>query len=406
MDGVKRIKKQKLKKAGQKIRSVDGLKKVERPEESSKLREIEELRENEDVESVEELGAVEAAEEISESEEVAEIKEPKRLVAKKKKKEKVNDGGEEKSSKKGWIALILILVLLIGGGFFAKMYLTKTTVDTETVKLADDARGISNYFKEYLLDRLKAEDLFKYNFNNYSSEEILTKLAELKDGFSKVSRGVDGNYNSSEYNELAEVMAADASIYLVAVRELRSIMTSGFTNEDEQKAAFTQKVEETTKGLRSALYIATSAFDGDVSGFSSRGALIFNGPVIAEVGGGVMNILLGRFDEKLVAVSMDRLGDDVKLIDAARLYGYVSTRLVKLGSSLNDEMESGWVKYVKADVSRTEVQLAKTRVSTVMKNVWSMNEELERQGIKGLVETEKKSMTDEINEVVKGLTGK
>ena len=405
MDGVKRVKKQKLKKSGQKVRSVEDIKDIEEPEE---VEDVEEIEDAEDIEDVEELDESEQAEEIDEDDETEEPdkSEGPKAKTKKKEKKKEKEEKEEKSSKKGWVALVLALVVLLGGGYVAKMFLTKTTVDTEKVKLADDARGISNYFKEYLLDRVKAEDLFKYNASKYTNEEVLTKLTDLKDGFSKVSRGVTGNYASSEYKELAEVMEADASMYLTAVRELRSIMTAGFSSEGERREAFTKKIEESTKELRSALYVATSAFDGDVPGFSSKGALIFDGPVIVEVGGGVMNILLGDFDEKLTAVSMDRIGEDVKLIDAAKLYGYASTRLVNLGVSLNGEMESGWVKYVEADVSRTEVELTKTRISTVMKNVWNMNEELEGQGIKGLIGAEEKAMADELNEVVKGLTGK
>lgn len=373
MDEVKKSKKQKSKKAASKP------KKVEEPE------------------------VLEEPEEPGEPEEPVESEEP---VKPEESETEETEGVEEKKSKKGWIVFIVILILLAGGGFAAKMFLTKTTVQTETVKLADEARGISNYFKEYLVDRVKAEELFKYSYKTLEKGKVLDVLSGLKDGFSKVSRGVTGNYKSGEYKEIAEVMSSDASVYLTAVRELRSIMTGDYPNEEAMKAAFAEKVEEAAKDLRSALYVSKRAFYGDVSGFSSKGALIFDGQVMAEVGGGVMNIVFGDFDEKLVAVSTEQMGEEIKLIDAVKLYGYTSTRLISIGTSLNGELGSGWVKHVKADVSRTEVKMTQTRISTVMKNVKGMDEELKAQGINGLLGEEKQSGEDELSEVVKGLTGK
>lgn len=314
---------------------------------------------------------------------------------------------EKEKSKKGWIVLAIVVVLLVGGGFAAKKFLTKTTVDVETVEFADGVRGISNYFKEYLVDRVKAEELFKYSYKSLKENEVLDKLAELKDGFSKVVGGVSGNYRTGEYKEIAEVMSSDASVYLTAVRELRSIMTGSYSSEDKKQLAFAKKVDEVTEDLRSALYVSKAAFYGEVTGFSSKGALIFDGLVMVEVGGGVMNVVLGDFDEKIVAVSTGQIGEEVKLIDAVKLYGYASTRLVNIGASLNSELESGWVKHVKAEVGRAEVKLTRMRISTVMKNAKSMNEELITQGIKGLIgDEEKQSDEDGLGEVVKGLTGK
>lgn len=361
MEEVKKSKKQKSKKVDAKLREMKESKSLENPEEPIK-------DENPEVEEAEEI--------------------------------------EEKKSKKGWIVFVVILILLAGGGFAAKMLLTKTTVQVDTVELADGARGISNYFKEYLVDRVKAEELFKYSYKTLKKDKVLDELSDLKEGFSKVSRGVAGNYKSGEYKEIAEVMSSDASVYLTAVRELRSIMTSDYSSEDKMQSAFVKKVEEVTKDLRSALCVSKRAFYGDVSGFSSKGALIFEGQVMVEVGGGVMNIVFGDYDEKLVAVSTGQMGEEIKLIDAVKLYGYTSTRLINIGTSLSSEMESGWVKHVKADVSRTEVKLTRTRISTVMKSAKNMDEELKTQGINGLLGEEEQSGEDELAEVVKGLTGK
>ena len=330
-------------------------------------------------------------------------KKPQKKIEKGKKEQKTK---KEKRNFKGVIFLLVILVLLAGGGIVAKKILTKTTVVTETVKLPDDVRGISNYFKEYLLDRVKIEKLFKYDLNELSSDKVLAQLTDLKEGFSKVSRGVSGNYRTGEYKELAEVMEADAATCLTAVRELKLVLTASYKSKEEQATALAEKAEETLKDLRSALYLSTAAFAGDVPGFSSKGVIVFGGPALVEVGGGVMNVLLGDFENKFVAVSTDQVGDVVKLIDGVGLFGYSSTRLVKLGDSLNGELEAGWLKHIKADVSRTEVKLTQTRISTVLKNVWGMEEELEAQGIQGLVDAEAKSIEDELDKVVKGLTGK
>ncbi|MBR5389376.1 hypothetical protein IK146_02345 [Candidatus Saccharibacteria bacterium] len=312
----------------------------------------------------------------------------------------------KKKNAKTWIILLVLVILIGGGGFAAKTILTRTTVGEESAKLADDARGFSNYFKIYLTNRVRAEELLKYSFKELANEQIVAELSDLKEGFSKVLNGLSGNYGTSEYKELAEVLEADAQTYLTAVRELRSVMTSGFGSEDECRAAFAKKVEETTGELRSALYIATRAFDGDVAGFSSKSVLIFHGSVLVEVGGGVMNILLGDFDGLYVSISSVQMSENIKLIDAQKLYGYASTRLFRIGTSLNGILESGWLKDIRADVSRTDVKLTTTRISMVMKNVRGLDEELQEQGIKGLIDTSEVVESEQLNKVVKGLAGK
>ncbi|MBR3595215.1 hypothetical protein IKL45_03220 [Candidatus Saccharibacteria bacterium] len=376
--------------------------KAEKPAKAKKI-EVEEVEE----EGIEEEKVEEVEEEVEKVEEPkAEEKQPEKKEEKPEKKEKEEKEEKPKKSKKGLVIFLVALVILVGGAFAAKMILTKTSVATETVKLADDARGFSNYFKEYLTDRAEAEQLFSYSFRELKNEEILNKLTELKDGFSKVSRGVAGNYGKSEYKELAEVMRADADAYLSMVRELRAIMTENYPEEGDRQLAFMRKVEEESQNLRSAVYLARAAFTEDVSGFSSKGVLAFNGNVMVEVGGGVANIFLGDFGNNVVAVSTDDLDGVVKAIDAKELYGFVSSRVVKIGESLRGELESGWFKRVKADVGNTEVKVEKTKISMVMKNVWGMDEELKAQGIKGLMETEKKALAEQLAEAVSGLKGK
>lgn len=349
----------------------------------------------------------EVKEEKTEEEKIEEVEKVKEAEgAKEESKKKEEKPKKEKKSKKGLVIFLIVLALIVGAAVAAKMILTKTSVVTETVKLADDARGFSNYFKEYLTDRVEAEELLSYSFRDFSNEEILNKLTELKDGFSKVSRGISGNYNKSEYKELAEVMKADADAYLSMVRELRAIMTAGYGDEGDRQLAFMRKAEEMSSTLRSALYIARAAFTEDVSGFSSKGVLAFNGYAMVEVGGGVANIFLGNVVDSVVAVSTDDLDGTVKAIEAKKLFGFASSRVVEIGESLRGELESGWFKQVKADVGNSEVAITTTKISMVMKNVWGMKEELEKEEIRGLVETEKKSVAERLNEFLSGLKGK
>ncbi|MBR3320093.1 hypothetical protein IKG20_02205, partial [Candidatus Saccharibacteria bacterium] len=311
----------------------------------------------------------------------------------------------EKKNKKGLIAILIAILVLVGGGIAAKMILTKTSVTTETVKLPDDARGFSNYFKEYIVDRVEAEILFSNENENLGSEEILNKLSLLKDGFSKVSRGLASNYGKSEYKELATVMEADSNEYLSMIRETRAIVT-GYSDENERKIAFIKKVEEMSEKLRSAIYITRAAFYQDVAGLSSKGVFAFNGGVMVEAGGGVMNIFLGNFEDNVVAISSDTMSEKVKEVEAGTLFGYTSSRVIKIGEALSKEIEGGWFKGVKAEVGNLEVKLTTAKVSLVMTSLNGVEEELKSLGIKGLVEDEEKPEIERLTEALGGLKGK
>ncbi len=360
-----------------------------------------------EIEEIEDEGVdlEEVAEEVVEEAKEEEVKAPKKdKKAKKVEKKLLEKPKKEKKSKKGLVAFLIVLVLLAGGAFVAKKFLTKTTVKTETVKLADNARGFSNYFKEYLLDRLRAEELFNYTYKELPSETVLKKLATLKDGFSKVSRGMSG-YSKSGFKELAEVMKSDADEYLPVVRELRAVMTGGLSKE-ERMTEFEKIVGAFKEKLRSAVYVAKAAFKSDVAGFSSKGILAFKGKAVVEVGGGVANILVGNTKEQILAVSSDTLEKDVKAIDAQKLYGYTSARVFEIGKSLKETVESGWFKNVKADVGSSAVTIETTRISVILKSVQGMNEELKEQGIQGLLETEEKTVAENIEEAIVGIKGK
>ena len=105
-------------------------------------------------------------------------------------------------------------------------------------------------------------------------------------------------------------------------------------------------------------------------------------------------------------MTTDDMEGSVKSIEADGLYGYVGSRMVKLGEGISTMLDEGWVKHIKAEVKTNEAILTTTKVSLVMKNVWGMDEELKGRGIKGLVKTEKEAIEEQLNEVVRGIEGK
>lgn len=332
---------------------------------------------------------------ISKDEEALNEKSKKSL----KKKEKEETPEEETKKGKGWIALIIVVVLLVGGAFAAKTILLKTSTKTETVKVSDDARGFSNYFKEYLADRIGIERIINTEYDKLNKNETLNELSDLKDGFSKVARGTSGNYVKSIYTEMATVMEKDASLCLTLVRELRSILN------DDDKKAFNDKVAEAKEGLRSALYVARAAFKNDVAGLSSKGVVAFEGGAMIEAGGGVMNIFVGDFQNSVVAVSSDMM-EEAKSIEAEKLYGYNGVRVITIGDSMTSELESGWFKNIKLEVGSLEAKMTKTKVSFVLKSLNSVEDELKGMEIKGLVEKDEKTIDEQLTEAVAGIKGK
>ncbi len=314
------------------------------------------------------------------------------------------DDEDDMEPKKGFwkktLALVLVVVILGVGGYFIKAFLTKTTIETSTVQFAGDARGFSNYFREYLLDRMRSEWLFKYSYKELNTDDILNELSDLKNGFSKVVRGTGDNYKNSEYKELAEVMHSDSSIYLVAVRELKNIMMGSYATLEERQSEFEKRVKETTEGLRSALYYNRAGFVESVSGLSSKGALIFEGSVLVEAGGGVMNIMLGDPSAQITVVTTDDLEETVKLIEAKKLFGYSGSRVVRLGDSLSANLEEGWIRNVKVDVRYKDADVTTMRISLIMRSASRVNNELKEQGINGFIKSEEMPEKEALAELI------
>lgn len=315
---------------------------------------------------------------------------------------------EKKKSKAGLVIGIIagVAVLAVGGFFGVKTYFAKTTETVESVEISEDTRSFSGFFKEYLADRVAADNLFGYQFRELTSAETLDKLTELKDGFSKVSRGMNG-FEEGEFKELAAVMKSDATEYLALVRTLRAVETGEYASEADRQVAFIKAVDEGQENLRSKLYISRSAFVDDPGGLGNRSILIFKGTALAEVGGGVMNIFVGNIENNIVALT----GEDfesgaVKAIAAEKLYGFVNTRVVKFGMGVKNELEKDKLTAVNIELGTSDAKVTRKKVGLFGKTVWKLEEVTEEYGAEALVLRESRGMSQILTETEVAIRGK
>lgn len=306
------------------------------------------------------------------------------------------------------VGIILGVVVVLAGALVgAKLILGRTTTETLTVELPDDTRSFSGFFKEYLADRVKAENLMAYKFREEGTAEILEELTALKDGFSKVSRGMNGFDEESEFYELAKIMKSDANAYLTLVRELRAIETGEYADEADRQVAFMKAVETRGEELRSRLYVSRSAYEEGKSGLSTEAILIFEGSAMVEVGGGVMNLFLGDTTENLTAVvNRDFTEGVVQTVEGGKLYGYTNARLVKFGERVKDLLELGKLVDVKITLKTGEAEIWKRKLSLIGETTWSLEKTLEKEGIRGVVGESKGSMSQTLTEAEAAIRGK
>ncbi|MBQ7802295.1 hypothetical protein IJ380_00280 [Candidatus Saccharibacteria bacterium] len=333
----------------------------------------------------------------------AEVKKPE---AKKTEKVEKPEKVEKKTKKKtGKILGILfaVLVVLGGAGYFGYQYLTRTTKTTETVEMPEDARVFSNFFKEYLADRIQVTNLFEYRFRELSNAEILDELTELKDGLSKVSRGMNGFGEDSEYAEIVEILKNDATIYLRLIRELRGVMTVEFADEADRQLEFIKLTEKSSEELRSGLYLSRAAFGEETSGIGMEGILIFEGTALVEVGGGVMNVFVGDVEENVTALTSGDFSGAVKTIDAKKLFGYANSRLIKIGEGVKNELEIGKIKRISVAFEAGEVEVKRESIFSAGKNTWDFSGENE---IKGVLKVEENGMSALLLESESRIRGK
>ncbi|MBQ3274951.1 hypothetical protein IJH46_00820 [Candidatus Saccharibacteria bacterium] len=300
------------------------------------------------------------------------------------------------------ILVVLILVLAGAGGYFYYQK-TKTVETTETVEVSDEARNFSNLFKEYLADRIDAQNLYSFTFRNLSNTEILDKLTELKDGFSKVSRGMNNYDEESEYAEIAAILKNDATVYLKSIRELRAVMTATYEDEADRQVQFIKVVEGSDENLRSGLYLSRAAFGEETEGIGKEGILIFEGMGLAEVGGGVMNIFVGDLDANVTAVTTGDFQETVRKIDSEKLYGFVNSRLVRFGKGILDELEVGKLETAKVTLGTGDAEVYRKKVSILGKSTWDFRDE---NAITGLIKVEEKGMSEILAETAEGIRGK
>ena len=356
-------------------------------------------------EKVKKVKPVEPAKEVAEESVKRAAEEPVKKVT----EEPVEKPEKGKKGKKAGIVLGIILGVAIvgfGGWWGVKTYLGRTVVETAMVETTEDMRSFSGFFREYLADRVGIENLTKNQFREKTREEILDELTILKDGFARVSRGMNGFEEESEYSEMAKIMKADATNYLTLIRELRAVETEGFETEADRQAAF-MKIVNTHEGeAKSGLYLSRTAFEEGRSGLATLGVLIVEGDAMVEVGGGVMNVFVGDAERHTVAVTTEDFDGVVKMVKGEKLFGLVNSRLVKFGESVRGMLEIGKLKDVKIGLSGTEAEIKTTSLGTWGETTWSLEEKLEKAEIRGLVAEDKMGVAEALTRAEAALRGK
>ena len=310
----------------------------------------------------------------------------------KKRTEGKKSADEEKPGKKkvGLIIGIVVGVLaILGGGWFGvQMLLRREVVETEELVVIPEGQEFYKVFSDYVQGRLKATNLFGQEFRTLTEEETLEKLAELKDVFSGVSKGVATKYKGTEFEGIAEIMKNDATVYLKEIRELRQVLTGDGASADKQ-AEFLKIVQTNEEALRSAIYRAGSAFPEGASGLGAKGVMIYQGEMMVEAGGGVMNVFVGEDSGSgsVVAVSTDDYVETVKTIRAEGALGFYGGGVIKIGEGVKNELVVGKLKYVSVtEMSGGEGKLTKRLISLFGETTWSLAPKLEERGIGGLTE--------------------
>ena len=318
------------------------------------------------------------------------------------------EGEKTKPKKRGWkICLVSFLVLaIIGvGGFFLYKFISRPQVSTETVKIENDSRDFSVYFKNYVSNRLRYKYLTSEKFRDLTSEEILEELATLKEGFSKVSKGVGTSFEDSEFEEMAEILANDTTVFLKTIREMRAIEAKNYDNDADKQLDFMKAVEGGEDQLRSGLYLSRGAFDEEKSGLSTEGILIFEGDIVTEVGGGVMNILVGDVEQNVTATTLSDLNETVRKINAEKMFGFKDGKMVLVGQGLREAIELSKLIEIKLEMKQGEAEKTITKVSLVGKSTWGLKSRLNEYGIQGLLEQGNEGTTEVLRETIQILSG-
>lgn len=306
-------------------------------------------------------------------------------AAKEKEQKEIKNGknkneNKNKNKKLGVIVgIVSVVMIVVGGGWMGvRMFARRELVETNELVTVPGGPGFSNVFKEYIDGRLMATELFGTKFRTLESEETLEELAEIKDIFSDISREV-AEYNGTGFKGVTEIMRNDATVYLKEIRELRQILTGTETDADKQ-AKFMKVVQESEEALRSAIYLAEEAFPEGKSRLGGVGVIIFQGEMMVEVGGGVMNVFVGNETDKVVAVSTDDYAENVKTIRSEEGFGFLDEEVIRIGSGVKDEMVDGKLKVIESKDGKIEKRL----ISLLGESTWSLAPKLEERGIVGL----------------------
>lgn len=293
-----------------------------------------------------------------------------------------------------------ILIILGVGGVLGYKFSTRTKVTTEIIEIAEDEEGFSDYFKEYVANRAEVDNLFTYTFRDLTNEEILDKLSEIKEGLGKVSRGMNEVDGDSEYAEMAEIMKSDATKLLSTIRELRAVMVKEYGSDGDKQLAFMERAQMGENELRSQLYLSRAAFTKETGGLSSKGIVILQGEILAEVGGGVMNVFLGDFEDGVTGVTTDDFAETAKTIEANKMFGLVNEDLVKIGTGVKNELEIGKINIINVQIAEKKATITRMKMSLAGKATWNFKQELEEQGFLGLVKADEGTISERLTETI------
>ena len=338
-------------------------------------------------------------------------KKPKKTNKDKKEVAKTEVKKEKEGKKNIVVKITTIVILAILAVFGIKegviWLLRQEKVETETVEVSEDARGFSGYFKEYLASRLAVENLFKFEFREKSREEILERLAEVKDGFSKVLRGIETYAESEEYKEVAEVIENDAEVMLATVRGARRVMTEEYADEADREADFMKVTSEGMESMRSEFYLAGGMYkEGEQGKISEEGIAIFKGVAVVEVGGGVMNVFVGDAERGFVTIDGEGYVEGAKAIRAEKAFLYTGARLVKFGTGVREEILAGKLVVMETEIKEGKAEITRRKMGVISETVMGVEEQLKEKGVEGALTADETGTSEILTETEEAVRGK
>ena len=315
---------------------------------------------------------------------------------------------KQKSRRFGRFLLGVGLVVVIIGGVFGviKWKLGGVRVEISTADESEVAAVRVNYLgkaegsvlEEFCRYNLLAQDLLGGGFRELNAVEIAEGLNELKEGFSQVLKTATELDRTTDFAAVQEIILNDTANFLTEIRSLRQVMARTYENEADQQMDFLKVVSEENAEMRSAVYVSRYAFEGDETRIVRRSAVLAQGKLLVEVGGGVMNIMVGDYKQGVVGLSDEDYQENIKTLAGEDEFILLTTgELVRIGESVKGELVSGQATMLKVqEVTECEnkkqrgekckeITVERTKVGLFGRSVFEVAELLEARGGGGLL---------------------